>query len=336
MNMNTTEQADLHAFHAWLSAACERGPVPVLTGKNGDMDTVGSAVALAASHPNLMACGIHLGRTAKRVVEDLQAPFRKIAAERTTWPPSMGGIVIVDAAAPGQVGVNLPEGIPICIIDHHATSDWTLGEGDINLQWDVRATTQIIDQYLLAFSPTTRSEVVRKMLLSGLITDTGRFRHADAGAFDSAHLLLKDSTIDYASFLQFIESEATSPSERGSLLRGLARANSIESGKWNIVHTYSGTLEGRLASMLVGTGAEIALVSRFRDGQTRLTARAPRTSTQEGVHLGNLMAAVAERIGGEGGGHDGAAGWSGKADRIAAESAFIAQVAIAQRMEDDS
>ena len=82
--------------------------------------------------------------------------------------------------------------------------------------------------------------------------------------------------------------------------------------QWNIVHTYSGTLEGRLAGMLVGTGAEIALVSRFRDGQTRFTARAPRSSTQQGVHLGHLMAAVAERIGGEGGGHDGAAGWSGK------------------------
>ena len=48
------------------------------------------------------------------------------------------------------------------------------------------------------------------------------------------------------------------------------------------------------------------------------------------------MAAVAERSGGEGGGHDGAAGGSGKADRIAAESAFIAQVAIATRKEDPS
>ena len=97
--MNQAEQADLDAFHAWLSDACERGPVPVLTGKNGDMDTVGSAIALASSHPRLMACGIHLGRTAKRVVEELQAPFRRIAGDRTAWPQSMGGIIIVDAAA---------------------------------------------------------------------------------------------------------------------------------------------------------------------------------------------------------------------------------------------
>ncbi|MFL2949587.1 MAG: DHH family phosphoesterase [Candidatus Poseidoniaceae archaeon] len=334
--MTPTEQEELHAFHVWLSEACSRGPVPVLTGKNGDMDTVGSAIALAASHPNLMACGVHLGRTAKRVVEELKAPFRKIAAEHTSWPASMGGLIVVDAAAPGQVGVHLPAGIPICVIDHHATSDWALNEGDMNLQWDVRATTQVIDKYLQHFAPNARSDVVRKMLLAGLITDTGRFRHADDGAFESAHQLLHKSTIDYASFLQFIESDSTSPSERGSLLRGLSRAKSIDSGAWNIVHTYSGTLEGRLAGMLVGTGAEIALVSRFRDGQTRLTARAPRSSTQQGVHLGRLMAAVAERIGGEGGGHDGAAGWSGKADRIAAESAFIAQVAVAKRKEEQA
>ena len=332
--MNAAEQEQLHAFHAWLTEACERGPVPVLTGKNGDMDTVGSAIALAASHPRLMACGIHIGRTAKRVVENLQAPFRKIAAERTSWPAAMGGLIIVDAAAPGQVGVQLPEGVPMCIIDHHATSDWELKDGDMNLQWEVRATTQIIDRYLMAYAPMARSDDVRKMLLAGLITDTGRFRHADAGAFESAQHMLTDSSIDYASFLQFIESETTSPSERGSLLRGLSRAKSVESGPWNIVHTYSGTLEGRLAGMLVGTGAEIALVSRFRDGQTRLTARAPRSSTQQGIHLGHLMSAIAERIGGEGGGHDGAAGWSGNTDRIAAESAFIAQVAIAKRKED--
>ena len=32
----------------WISEACKRGAVPVLTGMNGDMDTVGSAIALAA------------------------------------------------------------------------------------------------------------------------------------------------------------------------------------------------------------------------------------------------------------------------------------------------
>jgi phosphoesterase RecJ-like protein len=333
--MNADDQhADLESFHDWLTSACSIGAVPIVTGKNGDMDTIGSAVALSAAHPNLMACGLHLGRTAKRMVESLQAPFRKLSEHQTVWPKNIGGIIVVDAAASGQVGVSLPEGIPICVLDHHATCDWEMGEEDLLLQWDVRATTQIVDAYLRLHAPQSRSVVVRKMLLAGLLTDTARFRHADKGAFQTAVDLLEGDDIDYASFVESVESETTSPSERGSLLRGLERATSIDSGAWNIVHTYSGTLEGRLASLLIGTGAEIALVSRFRDGVTRLTARASRHTTQRGIHLGDLMSKVAEQIGGEGGGHDGAAGWSGNTDRIAAESSFITQVALISRSEE--
>ncbi|MBT60335.1 MAG: hypothetical protein CMA63_02130 [Euryarchaeota archaeon] len=327
------QEEQLEALHQWLSSACSKGAVPVITGKNGDMDTVGSAIALASSHPNMMACGLHLGRTAKRLVEQFQAPFRKLSAQQTVWPQSMGGIVVVDAAAPGQIGLQLPKDVPVCVLDHHATNDWDLSDDDFNLQWSVRATTQIVESYLNHYSSGTRSLEVRKMLLAGLITDTGRFKHADLGAFQSANTLLETGDIDYAEFVESLESEATSPSERGSLLRGLQRANSIDSGHWNIVHTYAGTLEGRLAGLLIGTGAEIALVSRYRDGVTRLTARASRAATKAGIHLGELMSSVAEQLGGEGGGHDGAAGWSGSIDRIAAESAFIAQVANLPRME---
>lgn len=333
--MNADEHHnDLESFHDWLMDACSTGAVPIVTGKNGDMDTIGSAVALSAAHPNLMACGLHLGRTAKRMVDSLQAPFRKLSEHQTVWPKNIGGIIVVDAAAAGQIGVSLPEGIPICVLDHHATCDWELGDDDLLLQWDVRATTQIVDAYLRLHAPQSRSVVVRKMLLAGLLTDTARFRHADKGAFQTAVELLAGDDIDYASFVESVESESTSPSERGSLLRGLERATSIDSGAWNIVHTYSGTLEGRLASLLIGTGAEIALVSRFRDGVTRLTARASRHTTQRGIHLGDLMSKVAEQIGGEGGGHDGAAGWSGKTDRIAAESSFITQVALIKRSDE--
>ena len=48
--MSTDEQqADLESFHDWLLNACSRGAVPIVTGKNGDMDTIGSAVALSAA-----------------------------------------------------------------------------------------------------------------------------------------------------------------------------------------------------------------------------------------------------------------------------------------------
>ena len=110
-------------MHENLSARiskAEKGLVPVLTHRNGDMDTVGSAIALASTSPRLMACGKHLGRTSKQLVEELHAPF-KILGNQTQWPENIGGLIVVDSAGPDQVGMNLPQDIPICIVDHHAT-----------------------------------------------------------------------------------------------------------------------------------------------------------------------------------------------------------------------
>ena len=328
-----SESALLGELDSWLKKFTSNGAVPVVTGMNGDMDTIGSAIALASSNSNMMACGLHLGRVAKKVCEDLSAPFRKIASSHTKWPKSISAIVIVDAASPSQIGVELPPNVPKCVIDHHDTDDWELSDNDLMIKMDVSATTEIISDYLINFSPNTLTTPVRKLLLAGLITDTGRYKHANKSSFSKTSKLLEDSEIDYPSMVEFIETEETSPSERGSLLRGLSRSKSIESGMWNIVHTNSGTLEGRLATLLIGTGAEISLVSRSRDGETRMTARASRKATVEGIHLGLIMEEISKQIGGNGGGHDGAAGWSGKADRIAAESAFIAHVATINRRD---
>ena len=107
----------LAELDGWITEACKRGAVPVLTGMNGDMDTVGSAIALAASNPNMMACGLHLGRVSKKVCQELSAPFRKLSNGLTDLPKNLGGIIIVDAAAPNQVGIDLPDDIPKCVLD---------------------------------------------------------------------------------------------------------------------------------------------------------------------------------------------------------------------------
>jgi len=316
----------------WLDSAIERGAVPVVAGQNGDMDTIGSAIALASIHPSLLACGLHLGRVAKRLVEEMQAPFRKITAHGTAFPETLGGIIVVDAAAPDQVGIDLPD-VPRLILDHHATNGWTLRDGDHMMQWDARATTEMVAKFMFEHEKGALTEPVRKMLLAGMITDTGRFRHANTSSFEVTAKLLEGTSIDYAQFCEYIEREETSPSERGSLLRGLGRTKHHDAGEWSLVTTFSGTLEGRLASMLLGTGCDVSLVSRHRDGVTRLTARATRKATLRGVQLGTIMETIATQHGGDGGGHDGAAGWTGHVDRIRAESAFIAQLTLQEKVK---
>jgi nanoRNase/pAp phosphatase (c-di-AMP/oligoRNAs hydrolase) len=273
-----------------------------------------------------------VGRLANRLCEELNAPFRKLS-DNPAWPSKIGGIIIVDAAAESQTGVKIPEGIPICVIDHHDTCEWEFGPGDLELRGNARSTTQMIFEYLSNHSPSTLTDEVRKLLLAGLITDTGRFRHADESSLRCAADILNGADFEYQEFIEDIQNETITASDRGAIVKGLTRCQSIEAGKWNLVHTHAGILEGKVASILVQTGAEIALVSRNRDGETRLTARAPRSSTKSGIHLGKMMQQLAEQMGGEGGGHDGAAGWSGKCDRIAGETAFINILANTRRIE---
>ncbi len=325
----------LTELHEWITAACSRGAVPVLSHRNGDMDTIGSGIALAASRPELMACGTHIGRMAKRLCEDMKAPFRQLS-QKPSWPEKLGGIIIVDSAGPSQTGLELPEGVPLCIIDHHATSDWDFSSDDFECRLEMRSTTQIIYEYLNQFSPKSLTDNVRKLLLAGLITDTGRFRHADGQALATAASLMDGAGFEYQSFIEYVEERITSPSERGAMIKAMARANNIEAGPWNLVHTNSSTLEGRVSGALVGLGAEVAMVSRHRDGKTRITVRASRLSTREGVHLGEMMQTLAREHGGEGGGHDGAAGLTVSIDRIAAETAFINLLAKTRRNENES
>ena len=127
--MNSHKE-QLEAMKLWLDNALQAGAVPVVTGQNGDMDTVGSAVALSSYHPAMLSCGLHLGRVAKKMVLQFDAPFRKVTEKGSAWPKKMGGLVIVDAGSPDQVGFDLPD-VPLLVIDHHATNGWELKEKDL-------------------------------------------------------------------------------------------------------------------------------------------------------------------------------------------------------------
>ena len=329
---NKSQPEELLRLHEWLMQTTANGPVAVITGKNGDMDTVGSAVALAASHPNLMAAGLHAGRMAQQMIERHSAPYRMLTAHNTGWPKQLAGLVVVDAAAPDQTGLTLPD-VPVCVIDHHATDGWQLGPDDLRVNWNVRSTTEVVGRYLLAHAPASLTGPVCEFLLAGLVTDTGRFRHADATSFSTASMLIEQGGLDYQQFIQGMEETSLSPSDRGAVLRGLQRADSTEAGPWTVLRTTAGTLEGKVASMLNGLGADAVVVTRHRNGSTRLTVRAPRSSVLAGLRMGEIMNAMAQSIGGEGGGHDGAAGWSGDVDPVEAETAFIDAVARTPRSE---
>jgi nanoRNase/pAp phosphatase (c-di-AMP/oligoRNAs hydrolase) len=329
--MNSIENSSIFdELNVWIDSYANQGAIAVVCGKNGDMDTIGSAIALASIHPNMMACGLHMNRLAKRLATDLDAPFRTLSEQNTTWPNSISAVIVVDAAAENQTGLSLPN-VPKCIIDHHATNDWEIHQGDLLCQIDARSTTQIIFEFLEQYHHLSLSIPVCKLLIAGLVTDTGRFKFADHGAFSAMDRILKHANIDVQEFFEYIEQDDLTVSEQGVLLRGLNRTKIEQAGQWSLAMTRASTQESKIATMLRGLQTDVVLITRHRNGETRLTGRAQRNAVLEGVKLGSLMEEVAGRLGGEGGGHDGAAGWTGPCDPIAAETAFLDVLARVQR-----
>ena len=109
--MKSNDEEQLDALNDWMVAASERGAIAILTHRNGDMDTIGSALALASSFDQAMACGVHLGRLARKMVKELDAPFLKIDSDAPRWPRKLGGIIVVDSASAEQTGIELPNDV---------------------------------------------------------------------------------------------------------------------------------------------------------------------------------------------------------------------------------
>ena len=110
----------MERLNQWIGAAIKRGSIAVLTHRNGDMDTVGSACALAnIIGPSARACGIHLSTMARAMIRKTSADFLILDQQSPSWPRNLGGLIIVDAAGPSQPGIVLPD-VPKCIIDHHS------------------------------------------------------------------------------------------------------------------------------------------------------------------------------------------------------------------------
>jgi nanoRNase/pAp phosphatase (c-di-AMP/oligoRNAs hydrolase) len=311
-------------LNQWIGAAIKRGAIAILTHKNGDMDTIGSACALAnIIGPNARACGIHMSTMARAMVSKTGADFLILDSKSPSWPRDLGGVIIVDAAGPNQPGIAIPD-VPKCIIDHHSAGEsFEIGELDLEINWDTCSTAEIVQQWAENYAYKRINTQSRILLLAGIITDTGRFRHANANALAAAGRLTNDSEIDFSEFIEDMESVELNHSQRVAITKALSRVQTLATGRWFLSYTRAGTNEGIVARSLITAGADIALVCRRLQGETRLTARACRAATRGGIHLGELMQKMVTRSGGEGGGHAGAAGWSGCIDQTDATSGFI-------------
>ncbi|MEC8978738.1 MAG: DHH family phosphoesterase [Candidatus Thermoplasmatota archaeon] len=315
-------------LHSWIAACESKGVIAILTHRNGDMDTIASGCALAEALGSSTRCvGIHVSKVAREVIQKLNFHHHRMDSNRPAWPRTIAGIIVVDAGGPGQIGIELPANIPLCVLDHHANSynSWVVGYTGLHINRPVKSTTQIIHEYLRDKLPNTLTERIRKLLMTGLISDTGHYRHADSIALSDAALIL-GSDIQHGEVLDLLRTTGLGRSTRTATLRALSRVKVEISGGWTVGITSCGTHEGLVGSSLINAGADVAIVTNTKNPLLRVTTRASHRAVEGGIAMGDILSSLAELHGSEGGGHPGAAGWTTEIDSVEAVSSILSRI----------
>ncbi len=315
---------DLSELSDWISKASDNGAVVVVTHRNGDMDTIGSGLVLAQTiGPSARACGVHIGTLAKRMMKGADVIFHSLDSKRPILPRNIGGIIVVDSASPGQIGFDLPDSTPLCIIDHHGAASEEWPGTALLINRDTSSTAEIIWE-LIKITDNTISPLSGRLLLAAIVADTGRFKHARPGCYQRVEEIIAASGIDVVDVINEMESEDLNQSQRIAILHAVSNSKCQTVANIVVATTRARTHEGAVAHALLAAGAHVALVQKKTTEGMRMTGRASRTATNLGVDLGRVMSGLTTRLGGEGGGHPGAAGWSGEANAVELESASLA------------
>ena len=314
---------DLQALSDWISLHTPNGPIAVVTHKNGDMDTIGSGIVLASAiGNNAKACGIHIGSLANKILNGMVVDYLQIDETRPSLPRTLSGIIVVDCASPSQIGFKLPD-VPLCVLDHHSAASDEWPDKTLELTGNYSSTAEMVWDWIKAQGLGLEADQAT-LLLAAIISDTGRFKHSRPGCHRRVAEICEESGLDIVDVIEQIESEDLNQSQRISIHKAVSRSKIQEVGKHMISITRAGTNEGVVAHALLASGAHASFVYKKNSPGLRLSARASRTATNQGIHLGHLMESIVHRLGGEGGGHAGAAGWSGICDEVELESVLLA------------
>jgi phosphoesterase RecJ-like protein len=141
-----------------------------------------------------LAMGSYLARQGKSVKQYNHGPFKR--AEINRYQPLFGpridpfdkvsrpGVIVLDCSTLDRIGDLQQDlsGLEVAVIDHHATGQ---SFGDVRwIEAQRPSTTWMVHHLITSLGGTPTSEEAHWLLL-GLATDTGFFRHVEAGGADT-------------------------------------------------------------------------------------------------------------------------------------------------------
>ncbi|HWQ50122.1 MAG TPA: bifunctional oligoribonuclease/PAP phosphatase NrnA [Methanosarcina sp.] len=267
--------------------------------RNADPDAVSSAFALSEAIGGTVGLVDGCNRVAAVLIERLgiEVVDRPILAD-------YGFVVVVDTSTKAQL--NDLELTRYCVIDHHTTTALT-ENAEFYLHRNSTSTVEIVYNILKAMEAPINRRVGIGML-TGIVTDTGHFKHASADTFRTVSKIIADSGVEYGEVLDLMAATPQDISMRIAILKAASRVELDRVQDMLIASSHVSSFGGSASSMLINIGADIAFVGTAKGESVRISARAKRDAVSAGVNLGQLMEDISNEYNGTGGGHSGAAG----------------------------
>ncbi|HET6405315.1 MAG TPA: DHH family phosphoesterase [Candidatus Thermoplasmatota archaeon] len=302
-----------------------RGSVLWLMHVNADPDCVGSTFALREAFGGVAAAPGGMNRPGERL-----ARLLAFEPERIAHPRNHALAVAVDTGSRSGLGAVGRELGDVALVDHHAYGDLHDTEAKA---WDPeRASCAEVVLALLDRAQKPVAPAMARALLAGVVTDTARFRYADAHALRAAARLQELAGVrleEVYDALRDAEEDDDDAEARAAALKAAQRADVERAGRFLLASSEVGSWDAVAANALVRAGADVALVGTERSQEARMSLRA--SSRARPLHLGELANEVARELGWSGGGHEGAAGLRGAPPLAPARDAMLA--ALRARLE---
>jgi nanoRNase/pAp phosphatase (c-di-AMP/oligoRNAs hydrolase) len=267
--------------------------------RNADPDAISSAFALSEAIGGTVGLVDGCNRVASVLIERLG-----IEVVDKPNPDNYGFVVVVDTSTKAQL--NDIELISYCVIDHHTTTALT-ENADFYLHRNTTSTVEIVYDILKAMGAPINRHVGIGML-TGIVTDTGHFKHASEDTFSTVAKIIKASGVEYGEVLDLMAVTPQDISMRIAILKAASRVELDRVHDMLIASSHVSSFGGSASSMLINIGADIAFVGTAKGESVRISSRAKREVVNAGVNLGQLMEDISNEYNGTGGGHSGAAG----------------------------
>ncbi|HJH30272.1 MAG TPA: bifunctional oligoribonuclease/PAP phosphatase NrnA [Methanosarcinaceae archaeon] len=267
--------------------------------RNADPDAVSSAFALSEAIGGTVGLVDGSNRVASLLIDKLE-----IDVVDTPDPFDYDFTVVVDTSTSAQLNdIKLTN---YCVIDHHMTTALT-ENAEFFLHRNAASTAEIVFN-VLQFMEAPIMRRIALGLMTGIITDTGHFKHANPSTFKTMADIIEMSSVEYVEVLEMMAATPQDISMRIAMLKSAKRAQVERVNNWLVVLSNVSSFGGSASSMLVNIGADVALVGTSRDDTIRVSGRAKRDAVSAGVNLGQIMEDISKHYQGTGGGHAGAAG----------------------------